>query len=324
MDYGSAIKAQDPDVEILGPVVWGWCAFFTSASDATVGSCVDGPDRDAHGGLPLLEWYLDQVCAYERAHGVRLVDYLDVHYYPQGSVSGLDDASSSEDPTTSARRLRSVKELYHPTYVSESWIGEPVYLIPRLRAWIDDRCPGTGLAITEYKWGPDDGPSGALAQAEVLAVFGREGVDLATRWVAPEPGSRAEDAFRLFLSYDGAGARVDGDSVRTTSADVDAVGAYAVRGADDELWVLLFNKDVEARSAEVTVTGGLSGPAVVYRFDGANALTLVDTFSPGADGFDLDLPARSATLVVTAVPGDVIFSDGFESGGPWAWSSATP
>ena len=117
MAYSSAIKAQDPDAEVLGPVVWGWCAFFSSASDAAYpnGSCTDGPDRQAHGGLPFLEWYLEKICEHRQSTGVQLVDYLDVHFYPQGEVSGLGGASSSEDPVTAARRLRSVRELWDPT-----------------------------------------------------------------------------------------------------------------------------------------------------------------------------------------------------------------
>ena len=49
-------------------------------------TCMDGPDRQAHGGQPLIAWYLDQVCAYRQQHGVRLVDFLDVHCYSQGDV----------------------------------------------------------------------------------------------------------------------------------------------------------------------------------------------------------------------------------------------
>ena len=302
-------------------MVWGWCAFFTSAADAAYpnGSCVDGTDRQAHGGTSLLEWYLECICEHEQSTGVRPVDYLDVHFYPQGDVSGLGGASSSEDPETSARRLRSVKELYDPDYVSESWIAEAVALIPRLREWIDTRCPGVGIALTEYKWGPDDGPSGALAQAEVLAVLGREGVDLATRWVAPEPGARSEDAFRLYLDYDGGGARVEGDSVRATSADVDAVGAYAVRGADDTLWVLLFNKDTAARTAEVQVAHALAGVVRIYRFDGVSPLAWVEDLVPTPLGLTVDLPARSATLAVTDLDDGTVFVDGFESGDTSAW-----
>ncbi len=321
--YASAIKAQDPGAEVLGPVTWGWCDLYTSAADAALGvSCVDGPDRQAHGGQPLVVWYLDQVCAYQATHGVRLVDYLDVHFYPQGTVSGLGGASSSEDPVTAARRLRSTKELWDPSYVSESWIAAPTYLIPRLRAWVDDHCPGTGLALTEYKWGPDDGITGALAQAEVLALFGREGVDLATRWVAPEAGSLAEQAFRLYLDYDGAGGRVTGTSVRAASADHDAVGSYAVHGSDDTLYLVLVNKDTQARDAMVTVADRLVGTAAVYRFDGGTPLAATGSFTPAEHGFTLALPARSATLVVTTIHGGYVFVDDFESGDTGPWSSS--
>ncbi|MEM7354296.1 MAG: glycoside hydrolase family 44 protein [Acidobacteriota bacterium] len=326
LDYGLAIKAADPTAEVLGPVVWGWCAYFSSAADAAFpnGSCVDGPDRQAHGGLPLLEWYLEQVCDAEATTGVRPIDYLDVHFYPQGGVAGLDD-SSSEDPVTAARRLRSVDELWDPAYVSESWIDEPIYLIPRLRSWIDARCPGVGLALTEYRWGADDGASSAIAHAEVLALLGREGVDLATRWTAPEPGTRVEDAFRIFLDYDGAGGRVDGDSVRATSNAATDLGTYAIAGADGSLWVLLINRDIEPIEATVSVAGTLeAGDWPIYRYDGATPLAPTGSATVPAAGnsFVVALPARSVSLVAARLAGGEIFIDGFETGDLTAWSAA--
>jgi hypothetical protein len=325
--YATAIKDADPSAKVLGPVVWGWCAYFTSASDAAFpnGSCVDGPDRQAHGGLPLLEWYLEQVCAAEGTAGERPIDYLDVHFYPQGGVAGLG-GSSSEDPVTAARRLRSVRELWDPTWVSESWIAQPIYLIPRLRSWIDAHCSGVEIAVTEYKWGADDGASSALAHAEVLALFGREGVGLASRWVAPEEGSRVEDAFEIFLDYDGAGARVDGDSVRATSDSPEALGSYAIAGPAGELWLLLINRETTPLQVEVAVAGGLvPEDAPVYRFDGADPLALAGTVTVAADGtFTLELPARSASLVAAAVELGGIFTDGFENGDLSAWSGSLP
>ena len=315
-----AIKAEDPAAKVMGPVTWGWCDLFTSAADAAAGpSCIDGPDRQNHGGLALVPWYLQQVCAYQAQHGVRLVDVLDIHYYPQGGVDGLDPDNPGEDAATAAKRLRSLRELYDPTWVAESWIADEVNLIPRLRGWIDQYCPGTQLAITEYSWGSDNGPSGALAQAEVLAIFGREGVDLATRWVAPEPNTRTVDAFRLFLDYDGAGGRVDGTSVRATSNDAEDVTAYA---AEDGavMRVLLFNHDTVARSANVALTS-LGGPGTLYRFDGANALALIGPVSTTASGFSLELPARSASLVVLPLG---LFADGFETGNSSRWSITVP
>lgn len=323
LDVARAVKDADPAAEVLGPVVWGWCAFFASAADAQSGSCVDGPDRQAHGGLPFLEWYAGQVCLEQSATGVRPVDSLDVHFYPQGAgVAGF--GGDGEDPVTAARRLRSVRELYDPAWVSESWIGEPVELIPRLRRWIDRACPGLGLAVTEYRWGSDDGPSSALAHAEVLAIFGREGVDLATRWVAPGEGTRVEDAFRLFLDYDGAGSRVEGHSVRATSSDDPAVGAYAVDAPDDRLLLLLFNRDTVGREAEVAIAAPLDGDGVAYRFDAATPLGPAGVV-PSSDGaLSLTLPARSATLVELHTASDGLFADGFESGDTAAWSVAEP
>jgi hypothetical protein len=290
-DYAAAIKAQDPGARVLGPVVWGWCAYFYSAADG----CVPGADGAAHGNLAFLDWYLQQVADYRTAHGVRLIDYLDIHYYPQAGGVAL---SADESAATAALRLRTLKSLYDPSYTDESWIGQAVDLIPRMKAWIAARLPGAGLAITEYNWGDDDGPSSALAQAEALAIFGREGVDLATRWVAPADGSRVEDAFRLYLDYDGAGSRVAGDSVRALSADVDAVGAYTVRGTGSRLFLLLFNKDTAARQTTLTVPGGLVQPAALFRFDPTHRLAAAGSAAPAAGALSLTLPARSATLAV--------------------------
>ncbi|HEV8580928.1 MAG TPA: glycoside hydrolase family 44 protein [Thermoanaerobaculia bacterium] len=289
--YAAAMKAKDPGIQILGPSDWGWCAYFFSAADG----CAPGADAQAHGNVPFLPWYLGKVREHQQTTGVRLIDYLDVHYYPQSPGVALSD---DESAATAARRLRSLKGLYDPTYVDESWIGQPVRLIPRLKEWIAARLPGVKLAITEYNWGNDDGPSSVLAQAEALAIFGREGVDLATRWVAPKAGSRVEDAFRLYLDYDGHGARVGGTSVRALSSDVNAVGAYAIAAGGTRLYVLLFNKDTAERRANVQVTGGLLKPAQLYRFDPAHRLASAGTATPAGGILSLALPPRSATLVV--------------------------
>jgi hypothetical protein len=292
--YGAAMKAKDPNIQILGPSDWGWCAYFFSAADG----CSAGADARAHGNVPLYEWLLGQVRAYQQTSGVRLIDYVDVHYYPQSNGVALSD---DESAATSALRLRSLKGLYDPAYVDESWIGQSTRMIPRMKEWIAARLPGAKIAITEYNWGNDDGPSSALAQAEALAIFGREGVDLATRWVAPNPGSRVEDAFRLYLDYDGRGSKVAGDSVRATSSSIDAVGAYAIAvpaSAGKRLFVLLFNKDTADRQTGVQVAGGVTHAATLYRFGAGSRLAAAGSVTPAGGSLSLTLPARSATLMV--------------------------
>ena len=301
--YASAIKAQDPAAQVFGPVTWGWCDLFASAADHP-GDCTNGDDRAAHGGMPLLEWYLQQVRDYEVNHGVRLVDWVDIHFYPQGHGINL---SNDEGSSASLRRLRSLRSLYDPTYVDESWIGQPVNLIPRVKQWINNRLPGAKLAITEYNWG-DGGISSALAQAEALAIFGREGVGLAARWEAPREYSLVEDAFRLYLNYDGQGGRVSGRSVQTASSKVDAVGAYTVLAdnSEDRLYVLLFNKDTIVRQVDVALTtGGLAGPVpTFFRLDESGLQPLNPKVGLNPKGFSVSLNPRTATLaVVPLCPG---------------------
>jgi hypothetical protein len=305
-DYSAAIKAQDPSAQVLGPADWGWCAYFWSALDG----CSDGgPDLAAHGGVHFLEWYLQQVHDYEVANGVRLVDYLDIHYYPQAPGVALSD---DESAGTAALRLRSLKSLYDPNYTDESWIGQPVRLIPRMQEWIAARLPGAKLAITEYNWGGDDGASSALAQAEALAIFGREGVELATRWTAPAPDTRVEDAFRLYRDFDGAGSSVSGDSVQAVSANADELGAYAIAGAGTRLYVLLVNKATSSRDAAVSSAAPLHWRSRLWRFDPTQRLGSAGTVLPAGGSLTLTLPARSATLAVTALDfADVPPSDPF-------------
>ena len=123
-------------------------------------------------------------------------------------------------------------------------------------------------------------------------------MDLATRWVAPADGSRIEDAFSLYLNYDGAGGRVQGQSVRATSSSVDQVGAYAVVSPSNVLYLLLFNKDNASRTVAATVAGGIPASLALYRFTAAARLAGAGTAGPSAGVLSLTLPARSATLAV--------------------------
>jgi hypothetical protein len=313
--YGSAIKQQDPGAKVTGPVTWGYCDLFGSAAD----DCLDGEDREAHGGTPFVAWYLQQVCAHPLAGGARVVDYLDLHYYPQGQNVALSDDDS---PPTAARRFRALKELYDPTWVSESWIADlgdfddnhydKPNLIPRVRAWIDQYCPGTKLAITEYNWGNDGTSTGAVAQAELFGIFARDGVDLATRWIAPEANTRVERAFTLFLDYDGAGAKVDGNSVAATSADVDRIGAYAFAASGGRTIVLLTNKEPATHDVTVTFAHAPDGAWRLYGFSPEHPVHEIGsgTMSGGALTLSSLLPFSASLLVVEG--GNAIFENGFE------------
>ena len=292
--YAAAIKAADPSAETLGPVVWGWCAYFYSALDG----CAPGADHQAHGDTDFIEWYLQQMQAYEEQHGVRLLDYVDVHAYPQGEGVFSEDPG---DAATQALRLRSTRALWDASYADESWIGQPVFLIPRMRAWVDGSYPGTKLAITEYNWGALGYLNGALAQADLLGIFGREGLDLAALWEPPAADDPGAFAFRIYRNYDGAGSRFGETSVSAASTDQDRLAIYAAQRANGTVTVVVINKTGAPLTSEVTLTHAPAAPAAeVYRYS-ADALDAIvrqpdQPLEPG--GFTATFPAESITLVV--------------------------
>lgn len=298
--YAAAIKAVDPNAQTLGPVLWGWTAYFYSALDAAPGGAwwSNPQDRNAHGGTAFVEWYLQQMRAYELTHTTRILDYLDLHYYPQANGVALQSAGNT---ATQALRLRSTRGLWDPTYTDESWIGEPVHLIPRMRTWVEANYPGTKLAITEYNWGALDHINGALAQADVLGIFGREGLDLATLWAPPDFNDPGAFAFRMYRNYDGAGNRFGDLSVSANSSDQEKLSVYAARrSSDSRLTIMVINKTGQSLGSTLNLTGySPESMAQVYRYstvrlDGIERLG----DQPVGSSFSAEFAANSITLFV--------------------------
>ena len=178
----AAIKAADPGAAVLGPSGWGYCEWVASGADG----CAPGADAAAHGGLNLSQWYLKNMKDYsDAARRQALPRLLRPALLPA-------DQRRQGPRRPNALRLRSTRSLWDPTYVDESWIGPsgvnapPLQFIRTMKAWVAQYYPGTKIAITEYNWGALDDINGALAEADVLGIFGREGLDLATMWGEPQ------------------------------------------------------------------------------------------------------------------------------------------
>jgi hypothetical protein len=291
LDTAAAVKSADPRAAVLGPGDWGWCGWYFSAKDG----CQAGKDAAAHDGLPLGQWYLRQFKTYADAHGgTRLLDYFDEHVYPQSNV-GLRDAG---DATTQALRLRSTRMLWDPTYVDESWIARPVEFLRTMRSWIEAEYPGTRLAVTEYNFGGLESLNGALAQAEVLGLFGREGVDLATLWGPPALGQPGVQAFRLFTDYDGHGARFGDLSLPATSSSFTSVSVFASRrSSDGAVILLLIDKDPPGSATRAVSFRGLAGVARAWRYD-VSDVNRIRPIGRIVLTRGLSVPAASATILV--------------------------
>jgi hypothetical protein len=199
--YASAIRAADPEATIAGPAEWGWSSYFYSAKDLADGR---HSDRRAHGDVPLVEWYLRKLREHEHETGSRLIDVLDLHYYPQGS-NVYGGGSGGVDRQTQLLRLRSTRSLWDDTYVDESWINDTVRLLPRMKAWVDTNYPGLGISVGEWNFGGEKDITGALATAEALGRFAQFGVTSAFYWTAPPNGSSSRVGFLAYRNFDGKG-----------------------------------------------------------------------------------------------------------------------
>ncbi len=321
--YAAAVKAVDPNAQTLGPAEWGWTGYFYSALDAAPGGAWwnNPQDRNAHGGTAFTDWYLQQMRAYEQTNHVRILDYLDLHFYPQANGVSLSPAG---DAATKALRLRSTRSLWDPTYTDESWIATPVRMIPRMHDWVNTNYPNTKLAISEYNWGGLEDINGALAQADVLGIFGREGLDLATIWGPPSSGQPGAYAFRMYRNYDGSGGAFGDVGIEASSADQSQLAIYGALRSSNTLTLMIINKSNNSLTSSLALNGfSPSATAQVYRYSAANLNAIVRQSDQAvtATGFTATFPASSITLVV--IPRSVTTTGPLDTIGVYRKSSHT-
>jgi hypothetical protein len=210
---------------------------------------------------------------HEERTGERLLDLLDIHFYPQGERIFSGGGSDADDPDLARRRVRSTRALWDPSYVDESWIDEPVRLVPRMQELIDTTYPGTGLSIGEYNFGGETEISGGVAQALALGTFGRLGVDNASLWTYPPYESPAFWAFRAFRNFDGDGGAFAANAVPVTEPTVATSVFASANDAGDEHVLVVVNTSTVASSVTLDVATCASFEAGVELFSDAGTGT---------------------------------------------------
>ena len=303
-DYSTMVKGIEPNALVAGPEEWGWPGYFYSGYDqqyAAAHGWTSYPDRAAHGGQEFCAWFLSQLQTRSQAAGKRLIDVFTLHCYPQGGEALSSDISTA----TQLLRNRSTRQLWDTNYVDQSWIADKVMLIPRMKNWATNY-PGTLTGITEYNWGADDFANGATAQADVLGIFGREGLDLATRWTTPNTGTPAYNSFKMFRNYDGNKSTFGDISVNITVPTPDNLAAFsAVRTNDGALTILVINKDLTSVTpASISVANfPAQTSAQVWQLNSANVMARLADVSVVSGIISNALPPQSLTLfVVPSVP----------------------
>jgi len=333
------IKSADPTAEVSGPVVDNWWNYFYSKKDIENGWGNGSPcwepwsnpvDRQAHGGVPFIEYYLKQFQSASTGYGARLLDYLDLHTYFAATYHGTGvGLNSTGDTQAQIARVNSTRVFWDPTYTDPNY-PQPNYLtdskytadcnpplqapqlIPMAQKWVANDYPGTKVAFTEYNWGGQESINGAVAQADILGIFGSYGLDLATLWGPPDPKTQLPGlmAYEIYRNYDGKHSMFGDTSLKSVSPDQGKLAIYgAVRSSDGAVTIVVINKTYGTLTSTLAIQNFTSSgtTAQVYQYSNADltkiaALAPVAITAPSGGGttssISTSFPGQSITLLV--------------------------
>jgi hypothetical protein len=332
-----AIKTADPNALTSGPVIDYWWNYFYSKKDVEsgwgAGPCYqpwsNPADRTAHGGIPMIEYYLQQMSEASALYGVRLLDFVDIHAYVaatyNGSTVGLTTAGDTGEQQA---RMNSTRALWDPAYTDPSF-PQPNYsanpssqsctvplqapeLIPMLKQWVASDYPGTKTSIDEYNFGGTESINGAVTQADVLGIFGKYGLDMGVFWptsgyAGQVPGNMA---FEIYRNYDGSKSTFGDQELSSSTGDQSKLAVYAAsRTSDGAVTVVVINKTYGSLTDTLSINNlsSTATSAEVYQYSNANLNQIVAepaaTITPPASGgmtstMTATFPAQSITLLV--------------------------
>jgi len=289
-------RAKMPGIKLLGPVStneWQWYNWNN--------------DRIQSGGkyYVWLEYFIKRVAEEQKSSGVRLLDVIDLHFYP-GEAGSSDIVHLHRiwfDRAYNYPGANGVKRAG-----SSGWDNGITreYVFGRCRDWLVKHMGpdhGVTFGVSEIGIKGDDPNVTASWYASTLGVFMDQGVEVFTPW---EWKIGMWEVLHLFSRY--------GKTVRVSSVSNDSlnVSAYPTRNeAGDSLTVILVNRNV-SQSRDATVSLSNFNPADGdYETLSLSRLPSIETFKSREDNalkratvsvkngsFTMSLPSLSVTAVL--------------------------
>jgi hypothetical protein len=310
--YAQAVKKAWPTTKTFGPIV---------AQDGVI---YGGDYSDPNLPTPFADYYLGKMAAASATAGQPLLDVFDVHYYTSnGSTSQCVQVPRMFwDPTFKDFTAAQTDSIDFGWSGQNDYFDDSLYprqMIPRLlgkiaTAYAGNATAAPGLSFSEYNPGCETSIEGGVAEADLLGIFGREGVYAATAWplqAVTTSGALTNylvAAYDAYRNYDGKGGTVGDTTVRATTTDVESTSVYAFAHSGDPSAVDVVG--INKTSAAITVNVGVAhapalSSAALYQLAGGKVgVVAVAGNAPalvcGASGctFELTLPALSVTTVV--------------------------
>jgi hypothetical protein len=170
-----------------------------------------------------------------------------------------------------------------------------------MKNWVAAEYPGTKIGITEYNWGAESYINGATAQADILGIFGREGLDLATRWTTPATNTPTYLAMKIYRNYDGNKSTFGDTSILTSVPNPDNLSAFgAVRTSDGAMTLMVINKDLNnATPITASITNfNATGTVQRWQLTSADVINQLANITLTNKVLSDVVPAQSVTLYV--------------------------
>jgi hypothetical protein len=321
---------------VFGGVGYGWSDFASLQGGAKdpAHPVQPHPNGNPPDGLEFYDYLLKQMHAAEVSQGRKLMDVLDLHWYPE--AQGVDhtgtsrritfDSTNQNDPGMQAARVQAPRSLWDPTYTESSWItgccsSGPIQLLNRVQRDVDDFDPGTKIAVSEYNYGGTNDISGGIAQADALGIFGQKGVFDADMWPDGSNANMqyANGAFKMFLNYNGAGGKFGDTSIGASVGSGEIANSSVYASLDsanpNRMVVLAINRTTSDKTAAISLTyDRVFDHAEVYQLTSAcpNSVCgipvrVADIRPSALNALDYLMPAYSVTTLVfvaDGLPGD--------------------
>ncbi len=334
--YAKAIKAVAPNTLIFGPVSYGWNGYTTFQN---------APDSGTYGDF--LTYYLNQTAAASQAAGQRLVDVLDLHWYPEATGAGIrittqdtgQGYTSTQVAALMAARIQAPRSLWDPTYVESSWItadstnGQAIQLLPREQAKMAAAANTYGAAyaankisISEYNYGGGDDISGGIAEADVLGVFGSNGVFSAALWPLASNEQYIAGGMAMFRNYDGKGSTFGDISVSVSNPDPTDTSLYASDYSTNSarMTLVAINKSTGNLTVQLPLPNAPNGQAfaqaAIYDLTAANFTPqfVENVVITNPANFSYTMPSYSVTTIALTAGSASVWSAAVSGN----WSSA--
>jgi len=257
-----AARKKYPDIKLVGPVFsneWGWYNWNNNV--------VQGTDKKNYS---LIEYFVKRIGEEQKASGIRLLDVLDVHFYP----------STSADPSTTLQ--------LHRVWFDTTWVYNGAngvkrvgplawnnnvnkeYLFQRCNQWLNNYV-GTNhnvkFSVSEYGdqavHGSENANVVACWYASHLGLFANKGIAFFTPW---DWYVGQWEVLHLFSNYYGTFAT-------QASSNLDSlVSGYSSISADgDSLMIAIVNKDqVNSRSVNLNIQNFAYSDSTVNGYQLAN------------------------------------------------------